>query len=137
MYRSAVAARLLRDRAAAQKGPGWLSSLNHSRRFAHSLPFTTVDAEELSGARPAQVQNRVQGKWGGSSRWNTIVDPLNGEPFIRVAEVDEKGIRTFVKSLSNCPKHGLHNPFKLPERYLLYGNISSKAGAHAFITKGF
>ncbi|CAL1381140.1 unnamed protein product [Linum trigynum] len=114
MYRSAVAARLLRDTAAAQKGPGWLSSLNHSRRFAHSLPFATVDAEELSGARPAQVQNRVQGKWGGSFRWNTIVDPLNGEPFIRVAEVDEKGIRPFVESLSNCPKHGLHNPFKLP-----------------------
>ncbi|CAI0549327.1 unnamed protein product [Linum tenue] len=128
MYRSAVAARLLRDTAAAQKGSGWLSSLNHSRRFAHSLPFATVDAEELSGARPAEVQNLVQGKWGGSSRWNTIVDPLNGEPFIRVAEVDEKGIKPFVESLSNCPKHGLHNPFKLPERYLLYGNISSKAG---------
>ncbi|CAN6859462.1 unnamed protein product [Brassica oleracea] len=33
----------------------------------------------------------------------------------------------FVESLSQCPKHGLHNPFKSPERYLLYGDISTKA----------
>ncbi|KAK8560019.1 hypothetical protein V6N12_012827 [Hibiscus sabdariffa] len=33
----------------------------------------------------------------------------------------------FVESLSKCPKHGLHNPFKSPERYLLYGDISAKA----------
>ncbi|CAL1368201.1 unnamed protein product [Linum trigynum] len=128
MYRSAVAARLLRGVAATHNGSGSLSSFHRSRRFAHSLPFATVDAEELSGARPAEVQNLVQGKWGGSSSWNTIVDPLNGEPFIRVAEVDEKGIKPFVESLSKCPKHGLHNPFKSPERYLLYGNISSNVG---------
>lgn len=35
----------------------------------------------------------VQGKWIGSSGWNTIVDPLNGEPFIRVAEVNETEIQ--------------------------------------------
>jgi 1-pyrroline-5-carboxylate dehydrogenase len=35
----------------------------------------------------------VQGKWKGSSSWNTLLDPLNGEPFIKVAEVDETGIR--------------------------------------------
>lgn len=34
----------------------------------------------------------VQGKWTGSSNWNTIVDPLNGEPFIKVADVSEKEI---------------------------------------------
>lgn len=35
----------------------------------------------------------VQGKWTGSSTWNTLVDPLNGEPFIKVAEVDETGVQ--------------------------------------------
>jgi 1-pyrroline-5-carboxylate dehydrogenase len=35
----------------------------------------------------------VQGKWIGSSNWNTVVDPLNGEPFIKVAEVDEAGVQ--------------------------------------------
>lgn len=35
----------------------------------------------------------VQGKWLGSAGWKTIVDPLNGEPFIKVAEIDETGIQ--------------------------------------------
>lgn len=28
-------------------------------------------------------------------------------------------MQPFVESLSKCPKHGLHNPFKSPERFLL------------------
>ncbi|KAK6148527.1 hypothetical protein DH2020_019439 [Rehmannia glutinosa] len=96
-------------------------------RFVHSLPFATVKAEEISGSRPAEVLNLVQGSWTSSSSWNTIPDPLNGESFIKVAEVDEKGIQPFVESLSQCPKHGLHNPFKAPERYLMLGDVSIKA----------
>ncbi|TKY55115.1 Delta-1-pyrroline-5-carboxylate dehydrogenase 12A1 [Spatholobus suberectus] len=96
----------------------------------HSLPFATVEAEEISGSRPAEILNLVQGKWVGSSNWSTVVDPLNGDSFIKVAEVDETGIQVhppFVKSLSSCPKHGVHNPFKAPERYLMFGEISAKA----------
>ncbi|CAB4280941.1 unnamed protein product [Prunus armeniaca] len=87
----------------------------------HGLPFATVEAEEISGSQPAE------GKWKKTARWNTILDPLNGEPFIKVCEVDETGIQPFVESLSKCPKHGLHNPFKAPERYLMFGDISAKA----------
>jgi len=29
----------------------------------------------------------VQGSWTASANWNWIVDPLNGEKFIKVAEV--------------------------------------------------
>ncbi|CDY66231.1 BnaAnng21870D [Brassica napus] len=83
--------------------------------------------EVISGAHPAEVQSFVQGKWIGSSNYNTLLDPLNGEPFIKVSEVDESGVQPFVESLSQCPKHGLHNPFKSPERYLLYCDISTKA----------
>ncbi|CAI8610021.1 unnamed protein product [Vicia faba] len=100
----------------------------NSSRCVHSLPLAaTVEAEEISGAKPAEVLNLVQGKWIGSSNWNTILDPLNGEPFIKVAEVEESDIQPFVESLSSCPKHGLHNPFKAPERYLMYGDITTKA----------
>lgn len=35
----------------------------------------------------------VQGKWTASSTWNSIVDPLNGYPFINVAEVQEAEIK--------------------------------------------
>ncbi|XP_030531178.1 delta-1-pyrroline-5-carboxylate dehydrogenase 12A1, mitochondrial isoform X2 [Rhodamnia argentea] len=117
-------------RQAGTRGPksalSWLGSF-HLSRSLHSIPFATVNAEEISGSRPAEVENFVQGNWIKSKNWNEILDPLNGEPFIKVAEVDEKGIQPFVESLSKCPKHGLHNPFKAPERYLLYGDISAKA----------
>ncbi|KAH1117709.1 hypothetical protein GLYMA_17G097700v4 [Glycine max] len=104
-----------------------IASFAFSSRCAHSLSFATVEAEEVSGSRPAEVLHLVQGKWVGSSNWNTIADPLNGDSFIKVAEVDETGIQPFIKSLSSCPKHGVHNPFKAPERYLMYGDISTKA----------
>ncbi|XP_022736024.1 delta-1-pyrroline-5-carboxylate dehydrogenase 12A1, mitochondrial [Durio zibethinus] len=120
-----VLQREFRSRA-SQKALSWFNSFYLSRSV-HSLPFATVEAEGISGSQPAEVQNLVKGKWTGSAAWNTLVDPLNGEPFIKVAEVDETGIQPFVESLSKCPKHGLHNPFKSPERYLLYGDISAKA----------
>ncbi|ONK68657.1 uncharacterized protein A4U43_C05F14480 [Asparagus officinalis] len=93
----------------------------------HSPPFATVAAEEISVSQPAEVLNLVQGKWKASSSWNSIVDPLNGYPFINVAEVQEAEIKPFVESLSSCPKHGLHNPLRSPERYLMFGEISAKA----------
>lgn len=116
------------------KALSFLSSFNLSRSV-HSISFATVEAEEISGSQPAEVHNLVQGKWTRSQSWNTIVDPLNGEPFINVAEIDEQGIKPFVESLSKCPKHGLHNPFKDPERYLLYGDISAKAAHTLSIPK--
>nr|ACL13549.1 delta-1-pyrroline-5-carboxylate dehydrogenase protein [Malus domestica] len=121
-----LVSRQLRARA-PQTALSWFTSLNISRSI-HGVPFATVEVEEISGSQPAEVLNLVQGKWKNTNRWNTILDPLNGEPFIRVCEVDETGIQPFVESLSKCPKHGLHNPFKAPERYLMLGDISAKAG---------
>lgn len=125
MMNRVVVSREFRARV-TQTALSWFSSF-HLSRCVHSLPFATVEAEEISGSLPAEVHNIVKGKWTKSSTWNTIVDPLNGEPFIKVAEIDETGIQPFVDSLSKCPKHGLHNPFKAPERYLMYGDISAKA----------
>lgn len=125
MMNRVLASREFRARV-PQTALSWFSSF-HLSRCVHSIPFATVEAEEISGSLPAEVHNLVKGKWTKSSTWNTIVDPLNGEPFIKVAEIDETGIQPFVESLSKCPKHGLHNPFKAPERYLMYGDISAKA----------
>ncbi|KAI3913335.1 hypothetical protein MKW92_021365 [Papaver armeniacum] len=117
--------RFARSRAPKQ-AINWLcSSLNQSRSF-QTPSFATVDAEGISGSQPAEVSNLVQGSWTKTSNWSTVLDPLNGEPFIKVADVDETGLQPFVESLSKCPKHGLHNPFKSPERYLMFGDISTK-----------
>jgi 1-pyrroline-5-carboxylate dehydrogenase len=86
-----------------------------------------VSPEEISGSSPAEVQNFVQGKWIKAANWNWIVDPLNGDKFIKVAEIQGAELKPFVESLSKCPKHGLHNPLRAPERYLMYGDISAKA----------
>ncbi|KAK4719454.1 hypothetical protein R3W88_017792 [Solanum pinnatisectum] len=127
MYRLSVY-RQLKNRASSSH-LNWITLFN-STRSNHTLSFATVKAEEVSGSQPAEVHNLVQGKWTKSSSWNTILDPLNGQPFIKVAEVNESELQPFVESLSKCPKHGLHNPFKAPERYLMLGDVSTKA-AHA------
>ncbi|XP_010242381.1 PREDICTED: probable aldehyde dehydrogenase [Nelumbo nucifera] len=106
----------------------WFNSSFIVSRSVYSLPFATVEVEKISGSQPAEVRNLVQGRWTESSNWSTVVDPLNGEPFIKVAEVNETELQPFVESLSKCPKHGLHNPFKAPERYLLFGDVSARAG---------
>ncbi|MCL7045654.1 hypothetical protein MKW94_030958 [Papaver nudicaule] len=117
--------RLARSKAPKQ-AINWLcSSLNQSRSL-QTPSFATLDAEGISGSQPAEVSNLVQGSWTKTSNWSTVVDPLNGEPFIKVADVDETGLQPFVESLSKCPKHGLHNPYKSPERYLMFGDISTK-----------
>lgn len=46
---------------------------------------------------------------------------------LRVAETAEDEVAPFVQSLARVPKSGLHNPFKRPERYLLYGQVTRRA----------
>ncbi|OAY77750.1 Delta-1-pyrroline-5-carboxylate dehydrogenase 12A1, mitochondrial [Ananas comosus] len=88
-----------------------------SRRSVHSPSFATVDVEDLSSSHPAEVKNLVQGNWKTSANWSSILDPLNGDRFIK----------PLVKSLSKCPKYGLHNPLRAQDRYVMYGDISAKA----------
>jgi 1-pyrroline-5-carboxylate dehydrogenase len=38
-------------------------------------------------------------------------------------------LKPFIDTMLATPKHGLHNPFKNVERYLLYGDVSHKAAA--------
>ncbi|KAJ8647527.1 hypothetical protein MRB53_000550 [Persea americana] len=102
------------------------SSFNQSRSL-HSPAFATKAVEDISGSQPAEVYNLVQGNWEGSSTWSWILDPLNGEPFIKVPDVQEEGLEPFVESLSRCPKYGLHNPLRAQERYLMFGDISARA----------
>ncbi|CAL9075353.1 unnamed protein product [Musa textilis] len=96
-------------------------------RTLHSTSFATVTVETISSSHPAEVKNLVQGEWKVSSGWTWLLDPLNGSPFIKVADVQEAEIEPFVHSLCRCPKYGLHNPFRAQERYLLYGDVSAKA----------
>eukprot|EP00878_Enallax_costatus_P039600 GHUV01045453.1.p1 GENE.GHUV01045453.1~~GHUV01045453.1.p1 ORF type:complete len:500 (+),score=106.07 GHUV01045453.1:235-1734(+) len=88
--------------------------------------WASVDPDSWSGSHPAVAQNLVAGRWTSSARTKTIPDPLNGEPFVQLPDTQVNEVDHFVQSLQSCPKHGLHNPFKNPERYVLYGSVCAK-----------
>lgn len=71
----------------------------------------------------------VKGSWTRSAAETTLPDPWNGEKFMTVQDTKANEIAPFIESLATCPKSGLHNVYKNPERYRLYGAVSAKAAA--------
>jgi len=67
------------------------------------------------------------GQWTSAAKTETIVDPLNGEPFLHVPATSQGELGPFLTSLASTPKTGLHNPFKNVERYQMLARVSDKA----------
>jgi len=91
--------------------------------------FATLDPfNGMSGASPGTLQNLEAGQWRDAARHrDDIVDPLNGEHFLNVPDTgDYSG---FIEGLASCPKTGLHNPIKNPERYVMLGRVCARAAA--------
>ncbi|KAG3149188.1 putative aldehyde dehydrogenase [Phytophthora idaei] len=99
-----------------------------ARAMSSLASFATVDPD-FSGANPTDGFNLVNGKWTKTAKTETIVDPLNGEAFMTMPLTQKDELAPFVESMTSCPKHGLHNPLKNVERYVMYGEVSAKAGA--------
>lgn len=94
--------------------------------------WATVDPEAptlSSTSEPYLIKNRVRGAWTATRSSEDIIDPMTGAVMLRVAATAPDEIAPFVASLRECPKSGLHNVFKSPERYLTYGLVSAKAAA--------
>ena len=91
--------------------------------------FATVDPAEMSASAKHVVPNLVGGEWVMPAATSSVLDPLNGEEFMVVADTSPAEIGPFVASLAECSKSGLHNPLKNPERYRLYGDVSARAAA--------
>ena len=91
--------------------------------------FATVDPfEGMSTDNPGVLQNLVAGEWRDAAAYrDDIVDPMNGESFLRVPDTVDHD--DFVASLGSCPKSGLHNPHKHPDRYVMLGRVCAKAAA--------
>ena len=98
-------------------------------KLSSALSFATLDPNQLSGEQPHTVLNLVNGMWVKAKNTSTAPDPLTGSPFLHVSNTSTKESEAFIESLNSCPKHGLHNPLKNPERYNLYGNISANAAS--------
>ena len=103
---------------------------------ARTPSWATMDPRALgSTAEPYAVQNLCQGQWWSDTTLTTaarlsIPHPLDrdGHPLFTVPDTSLAEIAPFIESLRQCPKTGLHNPLKNPERYLEYGEISRKVG---------
>lgn len=97
-----------------------------------ALPWATIDPYQLSGAKPAQLYNLLNGEWVLPKNSIPIIDPLNGEAILKMPNTTVEELDPFVKSLNSCPKSGLHNIYKNPERYLMYGRASQKMAAEMY-----
>ena len=91
--------------------------------------FATVDPfNGMSSRAPGKVQNLVAGEWVDATAYrDDIVDPMTGESFLLVPDTSEHA--PFIAGLKSCPKSGLHNPHKHPERYVMLGHVCANAAA--------
>ena len=65
---------------------------------------------------PAARCRAVSGEWKASKKYTSVLDPMNGESFIKVPDTQVDELAPFVDNLKACPKSGLHNPLKNKER---------------------
>jgi 1-pyrroline-5-carboxylate dehydrogenase len=95
----------------------------------HPPVFATVDPfREMTLKRPGVVRNLLGGTWLETEQVrDDLPDPLHGGDFLRVP--DTRDFTPFVDRLLTCPKTGLHNPFKNPERYVQLGGVCARAAA--------
>jgi len=91
--------------------------------------FATVDPfDGMTGRNPARLQNLVGGEWRDSeSGYIDVVDPMNGKIFLRAPDTTDHA--PYIAGLKSCPKSGLHNPLKNPQRYVMLGEVCSRAAA--------
>eukprot|EP00735_Rhodelphis_limneticus_P003084 TRINITY_DN1431_c0_g1::TRINITY_DN1431_c0_g1_i1::g.27105::m.27105 TRINITY_DN1431_c0_g1::TRINITY_DN1431_c0_g1_i1::g.27105 ORF type:complete len:564 (+),score=141.07,sp/Q40255/ALDH_LINUS/66.15/0.0,Aldedh/PF00171.17/1.4e-42 TRINITY_DN1431_c0_g1_i1:42-1694(+) len=103
------------------------SLIANERHFTSLSAFATVDPGQISGKKPAQMYNLVNGEWKLTRKSDSILDPMNGEVFIHAPDTQEDELAPFIDAVKRVPKSGLHNPYKNPERYLMLGSVSAKA----------
>ncbi|GAX24416.1 1-pyrroline-5-carboxylate dehydrogenase [Fistulifera solaris] len=115
-----------------------LHNFTSTRHLSTMIPsWATYDpySAGTKGKEVYAVPNLVDGQWSHDSKQTlSIIDPLDKDkdPIFTICDTQEDEIQPFIDSLRKVPKSGLHNPFKKPERYLQYGDISRKAG-HALM----
>lgn len=84
----------------------------------HLKAFATVD---LANIEKHKGMNLVQGEWVGTENYREVVDPMTGKHMLSIPDTSLAETEPFIESLKGVPKHGLHNPFKNKDRYLMLG----------------
>ncbi len=102
-----------------------LRYLAKGRAFSTLNRFATVDPDNMT-EQNTKVNNLVGGAWTSTEEYDKLIDPMTGKAMGQIARANKEEIKPFIDSLNECPKHGMHNPFKNPERYLMYGDINRR-----------
>jgi len=91
--------------------------------------FATIDPTAgMTPDEPGMARNLIGGQWQETGAWrDDIPDPMTGGEFLKVPDTSDIG--PFVQSLKNCPRAGLHNPFKNQQRYLMLGDVCARTAA--------
>jgi len=102
-------------------------------RFNKGVPeWATVDPNALGvNEKPYHVLNIVGGKWYGDTKGTMeIPNPMDKDSpaIFTIPDTSVDEIEPFVQSMKAVTKSGVHNPLKNVERYLMYGDISRRAG---------
>mmetsp|Transcript_57659 Transcript_57659/g.122656 ORF Transcript_57659/g.122656 Transcript_57659/m.122656 type:complete len:555 (-) Transcript_57659:366-2030(-) len=97
-------------------------------RSKHSVPsWATVDPDAICAASPGIGKNLCGGEWSDAAKTMDIIDPLNGEVMIKVPDTSAEEAAPYIQRMKSCPRSGLHNPIKNPERYNMLGEVCAKA----------
>ena len=95
--------------------------MNYLKSFATVHPLDGINEDRLG-----KCQNLLDGQWiDGVNYFDDIPDPITGKSFLDIPKTEE--LSEFIRSLDQCPKSGLHNPLKNNDRYIMLGDVCSKA----------
>jgi len=106
-----------------------IAALIHTMSSSHKPEWATFDVESTNGKNPCELFNLLNGEWVKAKATIPLPDPMNGDEFIHMPNTSSDEIDPFVASLNSCPKSGLHNVYKSPERYIMWGEVSSRLAA--------
>jgi 1-pyrroline-5-carboxylate dehydrogenase len=70
--------------------------------------------------------NLVGGEWVATEAYKPLIDPMTGKDMISIPDTQMHETTPFIESLRAVPRHGLHNPIKNPERYIMLGDVCRK-----------
>jgi len=102
-----------------------LFTLQQRAASAHLKAFATLDPNNLKPSNKGM--NLIDGEWVGSQDYKTVICPMTGVDLVSIPDTKELSeVQPFIDSMKNTPRHGLHNPFKNKERYLMLGKVCTK-----------
>jgi len=91
--------------------------------------FATIDPfNGMTPDNPGVARSLVAGSWLDSNDFlPDVPDPMSGGGFLKIPDTTD--IEPFINSLKTCPKSGMHNPQKNPQRYVELGQVCARAAA--------